>query len=151
MTNKQESVELTKTSLKYIVTTIITLACLMIGSISFGYVFNNSTKTIYVKPESSAIPIKVEPGAAYLHDQDGVVASGKVIKNIDGIDLIVQRDGTVDILEKNLFITIAKRFLLMELYKSPDGGWIQAFKKAKQQMNEEKEAKLDLTNTTQNQ
>ena len=84
-------------------------------------VINNSSSPIVVKPEVSGKPLEVlPPGERYEGKQDGLyTGDGRVYKSVDDIDVIYNKDGSVNTRVSpdsiNPFITTAEQIIL--------GGW----------------------------
>ena len=117
---------------KTLVAYLFTVAC--IGkNIVMADVINGSGNSIYVKPENDSKLIEVRPGDIYKGSQDGVVSEGRVVKNSDGTDLIIEKGGKVNIMQKNPITNIVESVRAGQLETSPDAGWDPAFAQATKQ------------------
>jgi hypothetical protein len=72
-------------------------------------VTNESNEPIVVKPESdSKKPFVVGPGEKWPGKQDGIYVNDRPYKSVDGVNLTVKKDGTVEAETKGLKQTVGQ-------------------------------------------
>ena len=113
-------------------------------------VYNDSSRTIWVKPEDTTDAIPIPPGSAWPQDQDGLadpdMHPNQVYKSVNGVDLWVNEDGSIDWrTDGEGFWRVRGAFWeqfsprggwkdedwLKGLHKKKDSGWDNLFKKSK--------------------
>ncbi len=108
-----------------------------------AWVLNQSDHVIWIKPESSAVPVAIAPGERYgAATQDGVaaphLAAKRVYKTVDHCSAAVGNAG-ISVRCQGVLATVADRLgyggwkgedWLRRLRGSNDGGWHALFKKA---------------------
>lgn len=111
---------------------------------------NNTCSTIWTKPEVRNTAVPIPPGSTYDGPQDGVAVPSahpdQVYKNVDGVDLVVNPDGSVSIpnwldwLKQKVAEAVERGGWedidwLNRLHDAGDHGWDDLFDKAKRTDN----------------
>lgn len=96
---------------------------------------NNSSNTVYIKPENDDVPVAVEKGTAYIGKQDGIAVPikhpGKVYKTVNDVDAVVDKNGDIDYSSNDLLGMAGQPVKGGWLDSAPDSSWNKIFEKSK--------------------